>query len=70
MIEENGTVVKVYANQVEIEMSRQGACSHCELSAGCGTGAIGRLLGHRSKPIIIQSDRDLNIGDEVVLGLP
>ncbi|MCP4187410.1 MAG: SoxR reducing system RseC family protein [Gammaproteobacteria bacterium] len=56
--------------RVEVEMLRQSACSHCDLNQGCGTGAIGRLLGHRSKPIVIQSDIDLKPGDRVVLGIP
>ncbi len=53
-----------------IRMQRQSACSHCELNKGCGTGAIGRLLGHRSKPLAIRNDYDLKAGDRVLVGLP
>ena len=53
-----------------ILMQRQSACSHCELNKGCGTGAIGRLLGHRSKPLAIRNDYNLKAGDRVLLGLP
>ncbi len=53
-----------------IRMQRQSACSHCELNKGCGTGAIGRLLGHRSRPLAIRNNFNLKIGDSVLLGLP
>ncbi len=69
MLKEQATVVRVVDRHVELEMLRQSACSHCDLSQGCGIGAIGRLLGHRNKPIVLQSDIDLKAGDQVVLGL-
>ncbi|MDH5356175.1 MAG: SoxR reducing system RseC family protein, partial [Gammaproteobacteria bacterium] len=56
--------------RVEIQMLRQSACSHCELNQGCGTGAIGRLLGHRSKSLVIETTFDLEPGDRVILGMP
>jgi sigma-E factor negative regulatory protein RseC len=39
------------------------------MSQGCGTGALGRLLGKRSKPLVIETERDLNPGDRLQLGL-
>ena len=70
MIVEQATVLRAQHGRVEIQMQRQSACSHCELSQGCGTGAIGRLLGHRSKPLIIDSRLELKPGDRLTLGLP
>jgi len=69
MIEEQATVLKAQYGRVEIQMQRQSACNHCELSQGCGTGAIGRLLGHRSRPLVIDSNFELRPGDKVTLGL-
>ncbi len=70
MIEEQATVLRAQDGRVEIQMLRQNACNHCELSQGCGTGAVGRLLGLRSKPLVISSDLELKAGDRVTLGLP
>ncbi len=70
MIEEQAIVSKLDGDLAIIRMQRQSACSHCELNKGCGTGAIGRLLGHRSKPLAIRNDYNLKAGDRVLLGLP
>lgn len=70
MIKERATVVSLSGNRAEVQMQRQSACSHCEMSHGCGTGAIGRLLGKRSKPVNIEVDQDMKAGDSVELGLP
>jgi len=70
MIEEQAIVTQMRGNHVEIQMQRQSACSHCDLNQGCGTGAIGRLLGHRSKPLIIETSLPLKMGDRVLLGMP
>ncbi len=52
-----------------IEVQSHGACSQCELSRGCGTGALGRLLGHRSRPLTVRNEYNLKTGDKVVLGI-
>ena len=70
MIEEQAIVIQTRGSHVEIQMQRQSACNHCDLNRGCGTGAIGRLLGHRSKPLIIETSLPLKKGDWVLLGMP
>lgn len=70
MIEEKAIVTGVVDDLAMIQMQRQSACSHCELSRGCGTGALGRLLGHRSRPLTISNQYNLKPGDRVVLGMP
>jgi sigma-E factor negative regulatory protein RseC len=70
MIKEKATVISRSGDLAEVQMQRQSACSHCEMSQGCGTGAIGRLLGKRSKPVEIKVDQDLKPGDQVEIGLP
>lgn len=69
MVTERAIVVRYQHGRAELAVQRANACAHCELAAGCGTGAIGRLLGDRRKPIIIDTDRPLNPGDLVTLGL-
>lgn len=70
MITESAVVTRREGRQVELRLERGSACAGCELNKGCGTGALGRLLGHRSKPIVIETDRDLKPGDNLKLGVP
>jgi len=69
MITEQAVVTRRDGKRVELELQRGSACGQCELSQGCGTGALGRLLGKRSKPIVIETDRHLKPGDRLQLGL-
>lgn len=69
MITEQAVVTTCDNGRVEVRLQRASACGHCELSQGCGTGAIGRLLGNRSRPLVIETEQDLKPGDKVLLGL-
>ena len=69
MITEQAIVTRCNGKQVELELQRGSACAGCELSQGCGTGALGRLLGKRSKPLVIETEHDLKPGDRLQLGL-
>jgi sigma-E factor negative regulatory protein RseC len=69
MITEQAIVIRCNGKQVELELQRGSACAQCELSQGCGTGALGRLLGKRSKPLVIETDQALRPGDRLQLGL-
>jgi sigma-E factor negative regulatory protein RseC len=70
MIEERAIVTGLDGDLAIIQMQRQSTCDHCELSSGCGTGAIGRLLGHRVKPLTISNKYNLKPGDSILLGMP
>ena len=69
MITETAMVTRCEGRQVELELRRGAVCGGCELNQGCGTGALGRLLGHRAKPIVIATNLDLKPGDRVQLEL-
>lgn len=69
MITEAAIVKRRDGRLVELELQRNSTCGQCELSKSCGTGALGRLLGHRRKPILIETDHQVEPGDELVLGL-
>ena len=69
MIKEQATVIGLFGNIAEVQTKRQIACSQCEGGRGCGIGAIGRLLGKRSKPVKIKVDQDLKLGDQIEIGL-
>jgi len=68
MITEQAIVTRRDGKQVELKIKQESACGQCELNQGCGTGALGRLLGHRSRPLVIATDRDLHAGDRLLLG--
>lgn len=70
MIRQTATVIRRQGRHTEVEIQRQSVCGSCELEPGCGTGAIGRLLGQRKRPLIIESDADLRVGDQVILAMP
>ena len=70
MLTETARVIQRHGNRVELELLRASACGHCELRQGCGTGALSRLLRRRSRPLVIETDRDCQPGDEVRLALP
>jgi sigma-E factor negative regulatory protein RseC len=70
MLTESALVTRRDGNRVELELQRSSACDHCELNQGCGTGALGRLLGRRSRPLVIETDQDCEAGDKVLLELP
>jgi sigma-E factor negative regulatory protein RseC len=69
MLTESAIVTRRDGGRVELELQRGSACGSCELSQGCGTGALGRLLGRRSKPLFIETEQKLEPGDQVLLTL-
>ena len=62
-------MIRCQDGRAEVELQRKTACGHCEVAQGCGTGAIGRLVGNRQKPITIATNRALNPGEEVLLNV-
>ena len=70
MLTESALVIHRQGNQVQLELQRSSACDNCELSKGCGTGALGRLIGRRSRPLTLETDQDCKAGDTVILELP
>jgi len=70
MLTESARVIRRDGDRVELELQRVSACDNCELGQGCGTGALGRLLGRRSRPLVIETDQDCHAGDRVMLALP
>ena len=69
MITERAKVTASSDGRVELSLQRASACGGCEVSQACGTGAVGRLLGKRTRPLVIETDQELKPGDEVLIGL-
>ena len=69
MITEQAVVTGRDGARVEVRLLRESVCGGCELGSGCGTAAIGRLLGNRNRPLSIECDAALQPGDRVELQL-
>ena len=69
MIEELARVKSLAGDKAVVEVMRQSGCQGCQMNASCGTGSLGRLLGFRGRPLVIDNTHDLRIGDRVVIGL-
>ncbi len=70
MIEEKAVVVALLNGQAILEAKQKNACQSCELSGGCGTGSLGRLLGHKAQNLSIKNDHKLSVGDRIIIGMP
>ncbi|MBT3204771.1 MAG: SoxR reducing system RseC family protein [Gammaproteobacteria bacterium] len=70
MIEEQALVIALRSDQALIEVQRQNACQSCDLSEGCGTGSLGRLLGYKKLALSIPNRHKLQVGDRIVIGMP
>lgn len=60
----------VKGDQVWLHVQRQQGCHNCDLSEGCGTGSLGKLMGHRNTEWVFTNYLNLKSGDRVVLGIP
>ena len=69
MITEQAIVTACHHGRVELQLQRQSVCGNCELSQGCGTGALGRLLRRGDKSLVLDNTQNLKTGDSVVLEL-
>lgn len=69
MISEQAVVTRRDGARVEVRLLRESACGGCELGKTCGTGALGRLLGNRNRPLVIDCGEPLEPGDRIELQL-
>lgn len=70
MITEQAVVTRRDGERVEVRLLRESVCGQCELGKGCGTGALGRLLGNRGRPLSLECREPLEPGDRIELRLP
>lgn len=69
MITEQAVVTRRDGRRIEVRLLRQSVCGDCELGKGCGTGALGRLLGNRNRPLSVECGEPLEPGDRIELQL-
>jgi sigma-E factor negative regulatory protein RseC len=70
MIEQEAQVTRVKDDQVWMTVQRQSACQHCNLSEGCGTGSLGKMMGYKSTQWVFPNSLGLKTGDRVLLAIP
>lgn len=73
MIEEQGSIVAVQANEVIVEVLRTSACQSCKVKQGCGQAVLSEW-GDETKQqaknhFSIPTDQPLQVGDTVTLGM-
>lgn len=68
LLEEPGQVVGMDADWVWVETRPRSACSSCS-SAGCGGSLLSDLFGTRRNRLRLRNDGELQIGQQVVLGI-
>jgi sigma-E factor negative regulatory protein RseC len=69
MIEETAQVIRVDGGNVWVETQRRSTCSACAAEKGCGTATLAKVLGKRRSLVRVLSDRPLQVGDRVVIGI-
>jgi len=69
MIKEQAKVIAVKDGQVSIEIDRSSACGSCSARNGCGTSILDRFFKRTDNHMVIKSDLDIVVGDEIVVGL-
>lgn len=71
MIEEQGRVVSCEPGTAWVETVRRSTCGSCQARAGCGQALLQRLgAGARQGYIRVLADQPLQVGDQVLIGLP
>ncbi len=71
MIEERGRVLSVEPDAVWVQTMRSSTCGNCAAKAGCGQGLLQRLgSGGRMGFVRALTDRQWQVGDEVLIGVP
>ena len=69
MIEEQATVVAFEGDYVWVQTRHKTTCGQCSASKGCGTQVLGKVIGARISRIKCLNDKQLAMGDDVIIGL-
>lgn len=65
-----GRVVSANAQWIEVLTQKDGGCSGCSSSSGCGTGTLSKLFSPESStPLRIANTLNAKEGDEVILSM-
>ena len=70
MIEELATVTALDEGHAWVQTQRQSACKSCSAQKGCGTSAVGKVIGQQYTQVRVLNSAQATIGDLVKVGLP
>lgn len=71
MIEERGRVISVEPGAVWVATIRSSTCGSCQAKAGCGQALLSKLGSGPSQGFVrALTERNWQIGDEVLIGVP
>lgn len=70
MIEQKATVISRDGQRVWVEAERHSTCGQCAARKGCGTGLLAKHVGQRFSRIAVDTDEDLQIGQQVMVSIP
>lgn len=70
MIEEVATVVSIDGDEITVQSTIKSTCHSCHQQENCGSGQIAKAIPHKALTTKLTTSLALNVGDEVVLGLP
>lgn len=69
MLETEGVVVGLGADEAYVETSRVTACGTCSAQKNCGTSNVSQLLAGKPKPFLVLNPIGAAVGERVVIGL-
>jgi sigma-E factor negative regulatory protein RseC len=69
MIQEAGVVVAVSNGTILVETRRRSTCDTCDVSGGCGSSTLQRVLGSRRSRVRALCTFPVAVGDRVLVGL-
>jgi sigma-E factor negative regulatory protein RseC len=70
MIEQQAKVIASNEKTVWLQAERQSTCSKCQVRQGCGTAMLENHVGKRFSTIEVERVGNVNVGQEVTLGIP
>lgn len=70
MIEQEGVVLSREGRTAWVEVRRQTTCNGCAVSAGCGTGVLGRWLPGGTTRLRVADPIGVEPGQRVLLAIP
>ncbi len=69
MLEEEGIVVGVKGDFVEVEAQAKAGCGSCSARKGCGTSLVASLFPKRRHRFLARNEAGASTGDRVLIGL-
>jgi sigma-E factor negative regulatory protein RseC len=70
MIEQQGRVVSVRGDFVDVRLGGSSGCAACDAGKGCGAGVFGLLLRRRPMVVPLENTVGARPGQPVMVGMP